>query len=37
MNTKTFYKGLSVEQLESLGEDLLDFKTQDYLVEWLRK
>ncbi len=35
MKTKTFYKGLSVEQLESLGEDLLDFETQDDLVEWL--
>ncbi|MDJ0509193.1 MAG: Rpn family recombination-promoting nuclease/putative transposase [Crocosphaera sp.] len=30
-------QGLSVEQLESLGEDLLDFETQDDLVEWLGK
>ncbi len=30
-------QGLSVEQLESLGEDLLDFETQDDLVQWLKK
>ena len=28
---------LSVEQLENLCEDLLDFDTQDDLVKWLRK
>ncbi|MGK7954960.1 MAG: DUF4351 domain-containing protein [Crocosphaera sp.] len=37
MNKETFYKGLSVEQLESLCEYLLDFETQDDLVKWLSK
>lgn len=28
-------QGLSIEELENLGEALLDFETQDDLVEWL--
>ena len=36
-NFKEQIRGLSVEQLESLGEALLDFETKDDLLNWLNK